>query len=161
MFVGRNKTVIGVTPLVTGELSFDLTNPQNTEIGMNSIDASDLTTDHNRRNRAIRRFVLKSEQDAFRFIIFVPTNIIGLPESVNVGDNFDVQITGDLTILETTLETTFDVNITISSETEFKGLGSTIIFHPDFKLDIPKVPSVASVEEEVRLEIEFVAVSGG
>lgn len=157
VLLGNDKTVIGITPDVTGEISFDLADPQAASIGVITINARDLTTDSDRRNGAIQRRVLNSNDDAFQFITFTPTSIAGLPESAAVGDSFDMQITGDLTIKETTLEVVFETNVTISSETELQGLGSTIINYKDFNLTIPKVPAVASVEDEVKLELAFTA----
>jgi hypothetical protein len=45
----------------------------------------------------------------------------------------------------------------VVSETELQGLGSATILHTDYELSIPRVPMVASVEDEVKLEIAFTA----
>ncbi len=46
------------------------------------------------------------------------------------------------------------------SETYLEGFGTTIIMYRDFCLSIPEVPQVADVDEEVVLEIDFVAAAG-
>lgn len=155
VLLGNDKEVIGVTNLVTGEVNFDLSNPQAATVGTISIDASDLTTDDNRRNGQIRNRILQTSD--FQFITFSPTNLVGIPESLAVGDSFDVEISGDLTIKETTQSVIFLTTVTVVSETELTGLGSTIIKYADYDINIPQVPIVASVEEEVRLELAFVA----
>ena len=157
VLLGNDKTVEGISTDVTGEVSFDLSNPQAASIGTITINAREFLTDDNRRNGAIQRRVLNSNQDEFQFITFAPTSIAGLPEAAAVGDSFDVQITGDLSIKETTLEVIFETSVRVISETELQGLGTTIIKHKDFGLSIPNVPIVASVEEDVRLEIAFTA----
>lgn len=157
VLLGRDKTVEGITPDVTGEISFDLANPQAASIGTITINARTLETDDSRRTGQLQRRILESNSDEFQFITFTPTSITGLPETVAVGDSFDVQITGDLSIKGTTLESIFAVSVTVSSETQLSGLGSTTILYKDFAISIPSVPLVASVEDEVILEIAFVA----
>jgi len=154
---GNDKTVIGVTSDVTGEISFDLSDPASASVGTITVNARDFVTDSDRRNGAIRRFVLNSNDDAFQYIRFEPTSITGLPESASLGDSFDLEITGDLTIKETTLEVVFVTNLSIVSETELQGLGTTTVEYKDFGLSIPDVPAVASVEDSVILEIAFTA----
>jgi len=56
-----------------------------------------------------------------------------------------------------TREVTFDVTLTPVSETRLEGTATSTIRYADFGLSIPRVPSVASVADEVRLEIDFVA----
>lgn len=156
---GNDKTVEGVTPDVTGDIQFDLANPSTATVGTITINARTLTTDDNRRNGQIQNRILEASKDEFQYITFEPTSITGLPESAAVGDTFNVQMTGNLTIRGVTLEKTFDVAVTVASETELTGLGTTTITHQEYELSIPSVPIVASVEDDVRLEIEFSAVA--
>jgi polyisoprenoid-binding protein YceI len=107
------------------------------------------------RNRAIRRFILQT--DDYEFITFEPSTITGLPASAAVGESFDFQVTGDLTIRDISNEVTFAVSVTPVSETRLEGLASTTILRADYNLTIPSVPSVADVDEEVLVELEFVA----
>ncbi len=157
VLLGNDKTVVGTTSLVTGDLSFDLANPQATQLGSILIDARGFETDDNRRNGAIQRRVLNTSQEGNEYISFETTSIEGLPETVAIGDSFEVMITGDLTIVGTTLEQTFAVTITVNSETELEGLGTATILYETFGLTIPKVPVVARVADELTLEIAFVA----
>ena len=159
VLLGSDKTVIGVTSQITGEVGIAPTDPGRTEIGTISIDARDLTTDSSRRNRSIQRFVLRSALDENRYITFEPTAIDGLPSTVGVGEPFDFTVTGDLTVRATTQPVTFDMTVTANSEDEITGLGTATILYADFGISIPSVPAVANVEDEVRLEIEFTAVA--
>ncbi len=156
---GSDKTVEGITPDVTGDIQFDLANPSAATVGTITINARTLSTDDNRRNGQIQNRILESSKDEFQFITFEPTSITGLPESAAVGDTFNVQMTGNLTIRGKTLEKTFDVAVTVASELQLTGLGTATITHQEYELSIPSVPIVASVEDEVRLEIEFNAVA--
>jgi hypothetical protein len=46
---------------------------------------------------------------------------------------------------------------TAVSDSQINGTASTVISRGDFNLVIPNVPSIANVEEEVGLYIDFVA----
>lgn len=156
---GQDTTVEGISEQVGAELAIDLDNPSNALIGTVVVNARTFVTDEENRNRAIRTFILQSAQDAYEFITFEPTSISGLPEEpVAVGEEITFQVTGDLTIVEATNEVTFDVTLTLNEDDTLSGLASTTILYPNFNLTIPSVPFVASVEDEVRLELDFTAV---
>ncbi len=157
ILMGQPKTVVGVTSRVEGEITVDPANPASVQVGEIRIDARDLTTDDNRRNNRLHNDILRSNQDAYRYIIFRPTSIEGLPSTVNVGDTFRFKATGDLTILDTTLPVTFDMSVTAIDANTVRGSGSAVVRHADFGIRIPSVPIVAGVADEVRLEIDFTA----
>jgi polyisoprenoid-binding protein YceI len=87
--------------------------------------------------------------------------VSGLPNSVSVGDTFNIQVTGNLTILAATNPVTFNLTVNVLSEDEIGITGSTTIERDDYGITIPSVPFVASVEEEVVLELDLVAVARG
>jgi len=159
LLLGQDKTVIGTTTAVEGSLTVDPADPASASIAPIRIDATTLATDSSRRNGAIQRWILESDQEAYQYIVFTPTSIEGLPAAVNVGDTFEFTVTGDLTIRDITNEETFTLTVTANSATELAGLGQTTITRGDYDLTIPSVPSVANVAEEVPLEIEFTAVA--
>ncbi|RRR71660.1 MAG: YceI family protein [Candidatus Viridilinea halotolerans] len=154
---GAPITVAGVTSLVTGQIAVDAANPSASQVGVIQINARDLTTDNEFRNRAVRNNILQTER--YELISFAPTELTGMPEQVNVGDSFEFVINGDLTIREVTRPVSFTVNITAASATELQGLATTSVLYRDFELSIPEVPSVDLVADEVRLELAFVARS--
>ena len=156
---GSPKTVVGSNSQLSGQITVDPANPAEASIGPIEIDARGFKTDQNRRNGAIQRFILQTGQPENQFITFTPTAIDGLPASAAVGDTFDFQITGDLTVHGVTQAATFAMQVTAGSETELSGSGSTTVNYADFGLTIPDVPFVASVADEVILEIEFVAAA--
>jgi polyisoprenoid-binding protein YceI len=151
------KTVIGSTKQVAGEIAVDAQNLANTRIGVIQVNARDLATDSSFRDRAIKNRILNTDQ--FEFITFTPTQITGLPESGAVGQEYTFQIMGDLTIRDVTKPVTFEVKASAPSADRFAGTAQTTIRYADFNIAIPQVPQVASVAEEVRLEIDFVAAT--
>lgn len=152
---GQENTVVGATDQVAAEIAVDFDNPAASQLGEVRVNARTFVTDNSLRNRAIANRIL--DAGSFEFVTFSPTNISGLPESVTFGDSFEVQIVGDLTIKDITNEVTFEATITPVSEERLEGFASTTISWADFGLSIPNVPQVAGVDEELTLEIEFVA----
>ena len=153
---GVPTTVIGVTDQVAGEILVDFANPADAQVGTINVNARTLTTDSDFRNKAIKNKIL--ETDAYEFITFTPTAITGLPDSVSEGDSFEFEMTGDLTIRDITNEAVFIVSITAVSESRLEGSATSSVAREAYNLVIPSVPSVAEVDEDVVIELDFVAV---
>lgn len=152
---GQPKTVIGITNAISGEITVDAANPVASVIGPIQIEAGTFVTDNDRRNSAIRRFILQSNR--YQFITFSSTELSGMPESVAVGDEIEFEVTGALTVREVTNPVLFIVTLQVISESELRGSAATILVLDDFELTIPEVPSVANVGEEFIVEFDFVA----
>lgn len=154
---GAPKTVVGATNAVSGGLTPDFANPANTMVGTIRIDVSTLETDSGMRNRAIRDMILNTS--ANQYAEFTPTSLSGLPASITIGQPFTFQITGNLVIKGTSREVTFDVTATPVSETRIEALATLAdVNYADWGVSILRLPpQVASVEELVTLELEFVA----
>jgi len=150
------KTVVGTTDQVAGELEVDPADPSKSRVGIIQINTRGLTTDSGMRNRAIANRILQTAE--YEFVTFTPKQLVGLPTQGAVGQSYSFQIVGDLAIRDVTRETTFDVTVTPVSESRLEGTATATILRADFGLTIPQVRQVASVSEEVRLEIDFVAV---
>ncbi len=153
---GSPKTVIGTTDQVAGQLAINPADTASTQVGIIQINARTFSTDSGNRNRAIQNRILNTNE--YEFIAFTPTGITGLPDSVAVGDSFTFQMTGDLTIKDVTTPTTFDVTVTVVSDTRIEGQASTTINYADWNISIPSVPQVASVSDQVQLNLDFVAI---
>ncbi len=123
-------------------------------MGAITINARTLKTDSERRDGAIGRMILKSETN--EFITFTPTQITGLPSTIQDDIEQSFLMVGNLSIAGVVREVTFDVRGTISGDT-ISGKATSKILYKDFDLTIPKVPMVARVEDEVFLTFTFVA----
>jgi len=152
---GDPITVVGATDQVAGQLAVDPNDLSNTQVGVIQVNARTLATDNDFRNRAIKNRILLT--DDYEFVTFVPTEVIGLPQAGAVGETYTFQVVGDLTITNVTEQVTFDVTTTPTSETRIEGTATTAFPYTDFELFIPDAPAVDTVDDEVRLELEFVA----
>ena len=150
------KTVVGATNQVAGEIAVDPQDPPKTRVGTIQVNVRGLATDSEFRDRAIKNRILNTDQ--FEFVTFAPTQIVGLPANGSVGQSYSFQIIGDLTVRDVTKAVTFDVTANPISETRLEGTAQTTIRYADFGLTIPQVRQVARVSDQVRLEIDFVAV---
>jgi polyisoprenoid-binding protein YceI len=157
--LGMPTEVVGVTNLISGTLAIDPADPAATTVGVITIDARSLATDRDLRNRAIRRFILESNKDEYRYITFTPTAITGLPAMAAPGDTFTFEIAGDLQIKEVVQPATFQVELTADSATQVSGVATATVLRSDFNLQIPNAPGVADVTDEVRLELAFTAIA--
>jgi polyisoprenoid-binding protein YceI len=152
---GAPKTVVGATDQVAGQLALDPNDLSNAQVGVVRVNARTLATDNDFRNRAIKNQILRTND--FEFVTFTPTQVVGLPETGTVGETYTFQVVGDLTITNVTKQVTFDVEAVATSETQIEGIATTAFPYTDFELFIPDAPAVDTVDDEVRLELEFVA----
>ena len=154
---GQPKTVVGATSQVAGEIAVNPSDLSTAQVGVIQVNARDLTTDSNQRNQAIRNRILNT--DSFEFITFTPTGINGLDGSAQPGDTFTFQLAGDLTVRDVTQPVVFEVTATVDALNQLSGTAVTTIQRADYNLNIPSVPQVADVSEEVRVELDFVAAA--
>jgi len=156
---GQPKTVVGTTSEVAGQLAVDVQDLSETQVGVIQVNARTLTTDNDRRNGAIRNFILNTDQ--YEFITFTPTSVTGLSGAAQPGQSFTFQMSGDLTIRNVTQSVTFTVTAQGVSASQITGTATTTVNRGDFNLTIPSVRNVANVGEEVTLQIDFVANAQG
>ncbi len=152
---GQPNTVVGVSNQVAGQLAVDAQDLSQTQVGVIQVNARTFATDNNRRNGAIRNFILNTDQ--YEFITFTPKSLSGLSGAAQPGQSFTFQISGDLTIRNVTQPVTFNVTAQGVSTSQITGTATTTVNRSDFNLDIPRVPNVANVGEAVTLQIDFVA----
>ena len=153
---GEPTTVVGTTNQVAGQIVLNLNELESTEVGTIRVNARTLFTDNNLRNNAIRNRILFT--DEFEFITFTPTEISGLPTSAAVGEEVAFQITGELTIKDVTQVETFEVTAVSPTPSRIEGTATTTILRDNYQLVVPNVRSVANVDEEVVLTINFEAL---
>jgi polyisoprenoid-binding protein YceI len=154
---GSPVRVVGTTNQVAGEIAVDLNDLSSVQVGPIQVNARTLATDEDRRNQAIRNRILFT--DSYEYITFTPAEIIGLSGSAVPGQELTFEILGDLTIRDITQQVTFAVTALVDGEGQLVGTAETVVNRADFDLNIPSVPFVADVGEEVTLALSFMAVA--
>lgn len=150
----RFNVAVGVTNVVNGSIQLDPQNPKNTTLSTITVDISQFQSDSGRRDNAIRDRFLESRR--FPMATFVPTQISGLPEQYTAGETLAFQMTGDLTVRETTRPVTFDVQASLN-EGILTGQAVTTILMSDFGFGPIQMAGVLGTEDEVKINFEFVA----
>lgn len=155
---GQPTIVKGVTNKVEGSITANYANPAQSALSQIVIEAADFKTDDSRRNGAIRRFILQTDQHPK--IVFEPSTMEGMPAQIKLGEQVAFKVSGNLTIRNITRPVVFDVELNVPADPNqpMTGTATTVVKYRDFELSIPSVPGVANVSEEVTLALSFVAV---
>ena len=141
---------IGNTKAISGSITL---NPDGTIDSANSkfvVDAASLQTDSAMRDNFFHRNVLQTGQ--YPQIVFVPTEVSGLPAPLPQSGDVSFKVTGNLTIRDVTRPVTWDVTGTINNG-EASGTATTSFTFEDFNLIQPKVPVVLSIVDKITLII--------
>lgn len=150
----RFNLAIGVTHAISGSVTIDAANPQNSAISTITIDISQFQSDESRRDERIRREWLESA--TYPIATFVPTSIEGLPESYVPGEAIVFRVTGDLTIRDVTNPVTFEVTAKLDGDT-LTGTAASMILMTDFGFSPPTIAGMLEAENEVTMRLTFVA----
>ncbi len=148
------KVATGITDEVSGSIVFDADGGIADESRI-AVQAGTLTTDSNRRDGYVRDRTL--ETDTYPEVVFEPTAVSGLPiPLIDAAGSHEFTITGDLTIKDQTREVTWDAMAEFGEDGAVSGLASVEFTFDDFGMTKPSVAVVLSVEDTIRLEIDFV-----
>lgn len=146
---------VGTTSAVAGGIAFDAAGGIIRDQSRFTIDLSTLKTDSDRRDNYVRRNTLQTEQHTQA--VFVPTEVRGLQLPLAPAGDVRFQLVGDLTIRGVTRPVTWDVTATIANGS-LTGEAKTQFTFTDFDLTKPRVRSVLSVDDDIRLEYTFFLV---
>ena len=154
---GQRVEAVGTTNQVAGEIAVNPSDLTTAQIGVIQVNARTFTTDSSNRDRAIRNFILNT--DRYEFITFTPTAIEGLSGSGALDQPFTFTIRGNLTIRDITRPVVFEATVRAESAERLVGAATTTVKRSDYNLQIPSVPFVANVSDDVVLTINFVALA--
>lgn len=150
----RFNMAVGLTSQVSGEITGDPQNPQDISFGVFTADISQFTSDSDRRDNAIRNRFLESA--TYPEVNFTITQVNGLPETYQEGEEIALQIDGDLTVRDVTKPATFDAVVKLEGDT-LSGEASTTILMSDFGFGPISVAGILNTEDEVKVTLNFVA----
>ena len=149
------KVATGETMDVEGRIAFDADGAVVADESRIAVQAATLRTDSNRRDGYVRNRTL--ETDTYPEVVFQPTLIEGLPppDTVPTGP-LEISITGDLTVKDQTREVTWDGTAEFAGDGTVSGAVAVKFTFDDFGMTKPSVAIVLSVEDTIRLELDFV-----
>ena len=117
-----------------------------------TVDLRSLQSDAARRDNYLRERTLTTAR--FPTVEFVPHEIRGLPFPLPGAGRATVEILGDLTIRDVTRPTTWEGTVEFSGST-IRLQARTAFTFADFALPQPRVMSVLSIEDHIRLEVDL------
>ncbi len=122
-----------------------------------TVDLRQLKSDEGRRDNYIRRNTL--ETDRYPTVAFVPAEVRGLSGPVPQTGAATLEVVGDLTVRDVTRRVSWEVAVTFHGA-EVAVRAATTFSFADFGLRIPRVASVLSVEDRIRLEADLLLSAG-
>jgi polyisoprenoid-binding protein YceI len=143
---------VGTTSAVEGSLALDARGRVLPSDSRFSVDLRTLRSDEARRDNYLRRNTL--ETDPYPHAVFVPTEARGLPVPLPQSGTVSFDLVGDLTIRDATRRITWEAAATVNGQ-EVSIRARTAFRFADFALRVPRVSSVLSVEDNIRLEIDL------
>lgn len=144
---------VGVTAAVTGEIVVDVaTGRVQANASRIVVELAGLTSDQSRRDNYVRNRTLETEQHPTA--VLVPTELRGLPWPLPATGTVTFQLIGNLTVKQVTRSTTWDVTLDLAGTT-MTGTATTSFTFEDFAMTKPRVASVLSVDDTIRLEYDL------
>jgi polyisoprenoid-binding protein YceI len=143
---------VGTTSAISGTIVID---PDGTVVSQESkfmVDLTTLKSDKTQRDRYIQNNTLQTR--SYPTAEFVPTKVIGLPSPLPTSGTVTFQLAGDLAAHGMTRPTTWDVTASVDGQ-GLTGSASTSFTFEDFGMTPPRVPVLLSVEDIIKLEVDF------
>lgn len=117
------------------------------------VDLSTFKSDNSRRDRYIQNNTLQTS--TYPTATFAPTEAIGLPSPLPSSGEVTFQLAGEMTAHGVTHPVTWEVGAQVVDGKELVGSATTSVTFEDFGMRAPRVSVVLSVEETIRLELDF------
>ena len=152
-FLDFPNDAVGVTQDVEGKIVLGPDGTVSADDSLIRVDLSTLQSDEDRRDNYVRSRTLGASQ--YPHTDFVPTAISGLQWPLPSTGEASFSITGDMTIRDVTKEVTWETTAQFN-EDSITGTATTDFTFDEFDLNVPSVAVVLSVENNIRLEIDFV-----
>lgn len=143
---------VGTTRAISGTIVIE---PDGTVVSQESkfiVDLTTLKSDKAQRDRYVQNNTLQTR--SYPTAEFIPTKVIGLPSPLPTSGTATFQLVGDLTIHGVTRPTTWDVTASVEGQ-GLTGSASTSFTFEDFGMTPPRVPILLSVEDTIKLEVDF------
>ncbi len=148
-------TSVGATQAISGQITLILGDQPRLIGGEFVVDISTLKSDDRRRDERILEQFLRSR--LFPLAVFQPLAIEGLAGPYIDGEQVEFQMIGEMTIREVTRPVTFAVSASVTDGV-LEGSARTMILMTDFDFDPPEIAGFMKAEDQVLINVVFVAV---
>jgi polyisoprenoid-binding protein YceI len=142
---------VGTTESVTGAIVIRPDGSIAADASKITVDLRTLKTDEDRRDNFVRENTLETKR--YPLAEFVPKRATGLPNPLPSSGNATFQLIGDMLLHGVTAETAWDVSATFAADA-VTGKATTKFNFAKFKITVPQVFGLLSVDDDIRLELE-------
>jgi polyisoprenoid-binding protein YceI len=156
--VSLPSDAVGRTSAISGAIVINADGSVASDQSKVSVDITGLKSDRSQRDRYLQGNVLQTSK--YPTVEFVPTSATGLPSPLPTSGAVAFKLTGDLTVHGVTKPVTWDVTATATDGNDLAGTATTSFAFADFGLTQPRVPVVLSVEDTIKLELDFHLLKG-
>ena len=152
VLVGRGANeAVGRTSNVSGAIQVEADGAIAADQSRIIVDLTSLQSDSSTRDNYIKRNTLQVSE--FPNAVFVVTSAPGLPVPLPTSGTAAFELMGDLTVRGVTRPTTWQATATFA-ERDVTGSATTTVLMTDFGMTPPRVGSVVSIEDSVKLELD-------
>ena len=151
---GVSRVAVGTSTVVAGDIKINLVDPSLSEVGEIVVNVEMFESDSNLRDKRIRHDFLESTH--WPFARFVPTSIGGLDAVFADGNSYEVSITGELTVKETTLEQTFNGTVRVGPD-QITALMTATVLSSSYDVGPINIARLTHTSDEVELVFGLVA----
>ena len=145
---------IGTTKSVEGNIKIDSNGQIDKSNSLMQVNLDDLKSDSSYRDRYVKNKTL--ETNIYKYAKFIPSEAIGANWPLPISETIEFKLIGDMTIKTTTKRLTWIIKCS-NNGSNLVGKATTEFTFEDFNITKPSAMSVVSVEDEIRLEIDFEA----
>lgn len=143
---------VGTTKAITGKIVLDDDGKILSDQSKFVVDLKTLESDRSQRDGFIQRATLQTAR--YPTAEFVPTEIRGLSSPFPTSGKVSFQLVGDMAVHGVTHQVTWDVAGQIEGK-DLTGQATTSFKFEDFGMRPPRVAVVLSVEDNIKLELDF------
>ncbi len=151
---GLSRTTVGTTEVMAGEIAVNLVDLAASRVGEIVVNVEMFQSDSVLRDKRIRHDYLQSSH--WPFVRFRPTSIEGLDTEFADGTSYDIAITGELTVKETTRTETFAGTVVVTPDALTAVMSATVLTS-DYDVGPINIARLVHTSDEVTLTFEMVA----
>ncbi len=152
---GTSRTAVGSTSAVAGDIVLDMVDPSLSTVGTIIVNVETLTSDSSLRDKRIRHDFLESS--LYRFAEFTPEVVNGWPTEIADGEAYNITLTGDLTVKETTSTETFTGTASLTGDNLAVDVSASILMST-YDVGPISIAGLVSTDDELTLTIDVVAI---
>ena len=151
---GLSRTTVGITTVVAGEIAVNLVDLAASRVGEIVVNVEMFQSDSALRDKRIRHDFLESSH--WPFVRFRPASVEGLDAEFADGTVYEIAVTGELTVKETTRTETFTGTATVTGDTLTAVMSATVLTS-DYGVGPINIARLVHTSDEVTLTFELIA----